>query len=413
MKKDSKIKVLSLGYLPKEYEGKQKTGLSYAIYEIARNIGKYSYDIDYIVCCTDYNSNIKKIIKLDSGIKVIGWRKIDLIYFTFQHPILSLYLIIQSIKYILKYRYIINFIKVFGTLIFYSSVLKYHRFDVLHIHGTNKAVLANYIPDAKNILKVTTLHGVIGFDKNLPKECHKIERDTLKINSFFTFVSKGTQETLLSQYKVTPERYQVIQNGIDINKFSIHDRKKCRKELGFPLNKKIFLTVGGLSKLKGQRKILRAVSLLSDDIQEKICLIFVGNNVNSIRRNVPELKCDLFLYEYIFQDALVKIYNSADYHLSASSSEGFGMVLTESLACGTPVVIPRSCDIATEDFIIDGRNSVIYEKATVTNIKKVIKKTIRKEFDKSIIRKSVSHLGWRKIAKSYCEVFISELSHGY
>lgn len=404
MQKKYKITVLGLGHLPAEYGGKQKTGLSYAIYEIARNIGIYNNDIDYVLCCTDYNSKINKIIELDSGIKVIGWRRIDLLQYIFRYPLSSLLLTLQSLKYILKYKHLLNLIKVFGTLIFYSSVLRKHCFDILHVHGANNAVLTNHLYNLTQP-KIISLHGVIGFDKNLPKSCRRIEKSALESESYFTFISKETKNKIINNYNNEIKEYEIIPNGIDFKKFKIYDSNKCRHELKLPFEKKIFLTIGSSSRLKGQNKIIEAAALLSENIQEKICLILIGNNVTSIKKNVSGLKCDLFLYEYITQDDLVKFYNSADYHLSASSSEGFGMVLTESLACGTPIIIPETCDIRKENFIKNKINTLIYEKPDTFNIKNVIEKSLDLEFNKNKIRESVSHLSWENVIKDYCKLF--------
>jgi glycosyltransferase involved in cell wall biosynthesis len=111
------------------------------------------------------------------------------------------------------------------------------------------------------------------------------------------------------------------------------------------------------------------------------------------------------LYEHVEQERLVQFYNAADYHLSASSSEGFGMIMTESLACGTPIILPRTCDLVEEEFVIDGVNAIVYEKPSKEAIQNVLKHALSMKFGREEMRNTVAGMSWGQIAACYGELF--------
>ena len=401
------LKVLGFGHLPKEAGGRQSSGLSYAVFEIARGLADLGKELEYVLSCTDVNSSVKRVAQLESGIKVIGWARKDLIAYSILHPGLALRLLYTAIRYRCRYRLEPGLLRTFGTLLFYSAAIHFYTPDLLHIHGANRAVLIDLIPNTKNLPRVTTLHGVIGFDENLPAGCQAVERDALRAGGCFVFVSNETQRTISSKYKVVPDKHTVIPNGIDLRKFRILDRDQCRHNLDLSLNKTILLTVGSVSKLKGQTLILDSVASLPHDVQKRICCVFVGRGVSSLGHKKEGSGLDLHLYEHVEQHKLVQFYNAADYHLSASSSEGFGMIMTESLACGTPIILPRTCDIAEEEFVVNGVNAIVYEEPSKEAIQSAIESALSSQFDREEMRNTVASISWDGIAARYGEVFRS------
>jgi glycosyltransferase involved in cell wall biosynthesis len=400
-------KVLAFGHLPKEAGGRQRSGLSYAAFEIARGIASLEGDLEYVLCCTDVSSSVKRVIQLGSGIKVIGWTRKSLIAYSILHPGLAVKFLAGAVRHRSRYRLEPGLLRTLGTLLFYSAAVHFYTPDLLHVHDASRAVLLDLIPNTKGLHRVTTLHGAIGFDESFPSGCQVIERDALRTSSYFVFVSNKMKSTLLSHYKSVSDKYAVIPNGVDLQKFRLLDRNQCRYDLGLPLDKTMLLTVGSLSKLKGQALILDSVASLTHEVRERICCVFVGNGVSSLRYKQAASGVDLRLYEHVEQEKLVQFYNAADYHLSASSSEGFGMVMTESLACGTPIILPKTCDLVEEDFVVDGVNSVIFDSPARDNIQDVIEHALEARFSREKVRDTVANMSWGHVAIVYRELFYS------
>jgi len=397
-------KVLAFGALPKEAGGKQHSGLSYAAFEIARGMAALDKNLEYVLSCTDVDSSVKRVVQFRSGIKVIGWTKKDLVTYSILRPWLAFRLLSSAIRYRCRYRLKPGLLRTFGTLLFYSAAVHFYTPDVLHMHGA-KTVILDLIPNTKGLPRVTTLHGVIGLDRNLPAGGQAIERDALKTNSYFVFVSNKTQRTLLSHYESVPSRHTVIPNGINLEKFRLLDPRESRQNLGLPLDKTIFLTAGGLLKRKGQIRILEGIACLPHDVRKRICCVFVGDGVSALRDMKEWSGIDLRVYEHVEQEKLVQFYNAADYHLSASSSEGFGMIMTESLACGTPIILPRTCDLVEEEFVTDGGNTIVYDKPSKEEIQSAIERALSSQFDREEMRKTVEGMSWDNVAARYSALF--------
>lgn len=401
------LKVLAFGHLPKEAGGRQSSGASYGALNMARALARARSSIEYVLSCTDVNSSIKHVVELRLGGRVIGWTKIELVVFLFAHPFLSLRLFGGALSHRYRYRDERGIIRTFGTLLFYAAAIQYQSPELLHVHGVDRAVLLNYIPNARELPRVTTLHGVIGFDENLPARSHALERDALRTNSYFVSVSNRTQSTILSQYESVPDRYAVIPNGVDLQKFVLLDQNQCRRELNLPLSKTIILTVASFGERKGQALILHGIASLSHNVQERICCVFVGNGVGSLKSEARRSDFEVHLYEHVEQHKLTQFYNAADYHLSASSSEGFGAIMVESIACGTPIIIPKTCDLVEEEFIIDGVNSIVFQEPTVSGIRDVIERALSARFDRETVRDTGMHMSWNQVAARYAKLFRS------
>lgn len=402
------VTVLGFAHLPLEAGGKQTSGLGYAAYAVAKELNRTPRKLEYLLCCTDVSSPPTSVLELQSGIQAVGWSIQGLLFFGARNPALALRLALRAVEYCLRYRYERNPIRVFAHLLLYAATIQHHGPSILHIHGADRTVLLSRVPGARQRSWVTTMHGVIGFDKNLPRACHAIERDALQVGQHFVFVTTGTRDQLVSGYDWTPKHVaRVIPNGLDTDVFVLMDRMECRTELRLPIDKTIFLTAGSFSPHKGQELILRSLAGLPADVQSTICCVFVGKGTTRLLVSQKPQPLEVHVQEHVPVERLVRYYNAADYHLSASSSEGFGMVMTESLACGTPIVLPKRCDIIGEGFVLDGRNAIVYPDVSAPAIRQAVIRALNTCFDRAVTRQAVEGLSWTRVASLYEGLFLS------
>lgn len=99
------------------------------------------------------------------------------------------------------------------------------------------------------------------------------------------------------------------------------EKKKIRRELHLPTDKKIILSVGYNYKTKNLISAKEAVEMLGKDY----CLASVGNNFGD------------FCFENLEDTTLNKIYNASDALVLPSMIEGFGLPLIEAFTAGLPV----------------------------------------------------------------------------
>jgi glycosyltransferase involved in cell wall biosynthesis len=135
---------------------------------------------------------------------------------------------------------------------------------------------------------------------------------------------------------------------VDLEKFKPLFKKKIKKELGWE-KKFIVFFVGRLISVKGVQELLQSTKYLSNDIT----IVIAGDGPLYTEVREAEKRSNgkiLFLGKIVNKD-LPKYYNGADIAIVPSTQEeGFGRVIIEALACGTPVIganrggIPEAMD---------------------------------------------------------------------
>jgi glycosyltransferase involved in cell wall biosynthesis len=81
------------------------------------------------------------------------------------------------------------------------------------------------------------------------------------------------------------------------------------------------------------------------------------------------------------------------------------MVMTESLACGTPIVVPSTCDIVEEDVVMDGKNAIVYPAPTEEAIREAVLRAMEARFDRAAVRRTVAGMAWSSVSAVYEKLF--------
>jgi glycosyltransferase involved in cell wall biosynthesis len=151
-----------------------------------------------------------------------------------------------------------------------------------------------------------------------------------------TLSSERTEQAKQSLLRHFPIHY--IPNGIDVKSYMPLDRQQCRSLLGLPNGKRVlmFLAKSLQSGIKGSDLMLKALQKLPPAIKAKTVLMLVGDNGDSIIKSVD---MDTLYLGFISNDRLKAIcYSASDLFIYPTRAEAFGLVLLESMACGTPMV---------------------------------------------------------------------------
>lgn len=145
------------------------------------------------------------------------------------------------------------------------------------------------------------------------------------------------------------EKTEVIHNGVDVDRFRPVEVDTAEKErLGFDTSRPnlFFLSVlDGHHGYKGLNILMEAISLL-EDRGGTVPYLIVGGDGDArphYEQQTTALGIDdhVTFLGYVEDDDLVAYYSGADLFVLPSLSsdqEGFGLVLLEALASGTPVV---------------------------------------------------------------------------
>ena len=175
----------------------------------------------------------------------------------------------------------------------------------------------------------------INAENELVKDCHRIIAST----------EKG-KEDLISYYDAAPETISIIPCGVNLDLFQPIKREIARGQLGLNGNR-IILFVGRIVPLKGIENLLKAMAYLES--KKRINLVVIGGDEHSraemqkLKNLSRSLKIDesVTFLGLVKQEMLPFFYSAADLCVVPSYYESFGLVVLESLACGTPVVATK------------------------------------------------------------------------
>jgi glycosyltransferase involved in cell wall biosynthesis len=122
----------------------------------------------------------------------------------------------------------------------------------------------------------------------------------------------------------------VVWNPLDVERFKPLNVADARSTLGLPEEKPIGLFVGSTQPTKG----FPMVRKLIDALPEVYWVLALRGGLPTNLSSLPNLR----VLDNFSHDQLPSLYNAASFSLCPSLYEGFGYVVVESLACGTPVI---------------------------------------------------------------------------
>ncbi|MDX2249148.1 MAG: glycosyltransferase family 4 protein [Bacteroidia bacterium] len=173
-----------------------------------------------------------------------------------------------------------------------------------------------------------------------------MDRRAYYYSRYIFAASQMMKEELVELYRVPDEKIHILYPPLDTTKFNLSRRpyrNELRQQLGMAPDKITFVFVSTSHKRKGLPLLLEVFGRLEDSPFE---LKIVGKGsvpLSSLPSNVSHLG-------YI-QDTAA-LFTAADFTIHPARYEPFGQIITESIACGTPVLISDkvgACEILTEN----------------------------------------------------------------
>jgi len=149
-------------------------------------------------------------------------------------------------------------------------------------------------------------------------------------------------------YGIDADRLSVIPNGVEYDRYQVPEHEHTEGRL---------VTVGRLTKRKGQATILRSVADLRERGRDvRLDVVGSGPASGQLRELVEELGIEdsVTFHGYVTEETKIELLNRADLFVFASLQEGFGIVLLEAMSAGLPVVA-RDLPVY-HDFFRDGDN---------------------------------------------------------
>ncbi len=196
-----------------------------------------------------------------------------------------------------------------------------------------------------------------------------IERAVYGRGTSFIVLSTPFARILEKQFGVPSERIHVIPGGVDVARFSVREsRAECRERLGWPKDRRIVLTVRRLMRRMGLDDLIAATALLRERVPDVLVLIAGRGPLGAeLERQVESmgLQEHVRLIGFVPDEDLPMAYRAADLSVVPSVSlEGFGLVVAESFAAGTPCLVtpvgglPEAVAGLSGDLVLGGTGAV-------------------------------------------------------
>lgn len=250
-----------------------------------------------------------------------------------------------------------------------SRVIEKYDVDLIHAHFAYPEGFVGVL--AREKIKrplIVTIHGYdlltepsIGYGLRLHKHYDLIIRSVLKKADAIILASKALYmeaSRILSNNEIG--KIHLIPNGVDVNKFNPSIDGSEIKRLYKAEGKYIVFTARYHRSVYGIAYLIMAAKLV---ISKRKDVIFIIGGDGPLLNYHKELAGKLGVKDYIVftgaipRDIIPKYYAASDIVVVPSLQESWGLVATEAMACGKPVIASNVGGLP--DQIIDGFNGFL------------------------------------------------------
>lgn len=234
----------------------------------------------------------------------------------------------------------------FSAIVNIRRLLRKYNIDIFHSHDFKSDFYGLVASVGRPIKRVLTCHG--STRDSLLKRIYLLFTERL-IYHFFDMiiaVSESLGKELILK-NLNPNKIKVVQNGLDSGLLG-NDAKETNLEesLCFPEERKVFAVIGRLYPDKGHRFFLEAFSKVSRN-HPHITGLIVGDGPTRdvIVRQVRELNLEKSVFLCGIRSNMKAVYDSIDFLVIPSLTEGLPYVLLEAIASKIPIVATSVGDI--------------------------------------------------------------------
>lgn len=258
--------------------------------------------------------------------------------------------------------------KIINCHLAFRRLLKEEEFDIVCIHFAYSALGILLFSTTKDLPMVRIFHGPwadeyreemknrfvtsSGHMKKLLlrmrqwliyRIMYNVEKLCLLRSNKIAVLSEFSKDLLINNYNVPGEKIKVISGGVDPQKFTlVSDKEAIKRRLALPEDKIILLTIRRFTPRMGLENLIEAMSYV---VKKKKDVLLVIGGTGFLKERL-ECLVDRYALEeniqfrgFIPEQQLPLYYQAADVFIVPTIAlEGFGLIILEALACGTPVL---------------------------------------------------------------------------
>ena len=218
-----------------------------------------------------------------------------------------------------------------------------HEIPLVFTHHTKYEEYTHYVPGDSDALK----RFVIKLSTNYANLCDLVFAP-----------SESIAEMIRERGVITP--IKVIPTGVDLGRFKQANGNQFRKSLGISNNAFVVGHLGRLAKEKNLEFLANSVIAFFKKYKDEDNLCFLLAGEGPMKQTIIDLFAMHKLSDKLFTvgilnfDNVPDAYQAMDVFAFSSKSETQGMVITEAMACGNPVVAIDAPGV--REVILDGIN---------------------------------------------------------
>ena len=225
------------------------------------------------------------------------------------------------------------------------------HYDIALIHANSAAPCQwlNVAARSRRIPVIAHLH------------CHYQLRDRILLGLYHATLVVGVSQYVINDLlrDLRPvASTKMIANGIDCARLQVQPKRDLLQLAQLNSDDFIIVSVGSLIQRKGMDLLISALPLLlAQGIPARLVIIGSGNEADSLRQQVNQLKLQQQVRFLGEQDNVFGLLHGADLFVSAAREEAFGLVLAEASLAGLAVIAPSVGGVA--DVVVDGKTGIL------------------------------------------------------
>ena len=281
-----------------------------------------------------------------------------------------------------------------------ASFLRRERIDIVHVHLFDPSIVGLTAAAAGRVpLRVMTRH-YSDYHTRIDKRWHvMLDRYCTSMADGIVAVSEHTARHMVDLEAAPKEKIRVIVNGIDFDRVktsSADAAASLRRELGAEAAH-LLLIAARLHPEKGYETLFRALANVRGRLGKPIVLAIAGTG--PLLPMYQDLARSLSIEDSVrflgFRNDLPDLMSASDVFVLPSVAEAFGLVLTEAMYLGTPVLASRVGGIP--EIVTDEVDGILVPPGDPASLASAIERLLEDQ----ALRKKLAGAGRDKVVERF------------
>jgi len=210
---------------------------------------------------------------------------------------------------------------------------------------------------------------------------------------------------LRDRFKASSKKLRVIYNPVDLEEINGKSQKPLPESLSeYRQGKPFILAAGRFVEQKDYPTLIRAFHRIHRELPHDLVILGQGPLENDIRAFVKKLPLENRVIFPGFLQNPFPLFRAASLFVLSSASEGFGNVIIEALATGTPVV-STNCPGGPKEILANGKYGRLTPVGDDKALAEAVRLTLKNPLSADILQKRAGDFSLDKIANQYQSIY--------